>query len=176
MPAKFRAILPKMPPPPKANRAKLIQAARDFCMEIVKPQFEQAVAGWQGEKPLWEVVVTSNQYGIYANVRPKQPNSKGALKFLWTDEGTQAHVIRPKPGNKRGLLSFNLNYQAGSVPGVRGSTPASATGPRVFAKEVHHPGTEARGWTALIRDNAAGVYPRYMQSIFDEIAHSMGAR
>lgn len=56
--------------------------------------------------------------------------------------GTRPHVIRARDG---GVLAFQTGYSPKTTPGVIPSRPGGATGGEtIFAKQVNHPGFEAR--------------------------------
>ncbi len=67
--------------------------------------------------------------------------------YRYVDLGTRPHVILPRHAP---MLHFLSDYQPKTVPGVLGSGSGGAYGEDVFARRVHHPGTEARGFTKRI--------------------------
>ena len=71
-----------------------------------------------------EVEVFVDKTQLYTKRRTK-PEYQDKKYPIYVAKGTKPHTIRPRPNNKRGVLSFNLK-----------------TGQRVFAKEVYHPGTK----------------------------------
>jgi hypothetical protein len=73
----------------------------------------------------------------------------GAQIFVYVDQGTEPHEIRPtKPG---GVLAFRTGYSAKTAPVAQHAVgTGKATGAHVVATVVHHPGTEARQFTAVI--------------------------
>lgn len=82
------------------------------------------------------------------------------------DRGTKRHVIRPKrPG---GMLRFQGGYAAKTRPGSIISGNGGASGPVVWAKEVQHPGTKARGFSRRLQAKWKEKYPRDMQKAINE--------
>lgn len=68
--------------------------------------------------------------------------------WLFGDQGTKAHEIRPR---RVGKLRFLDSFKAKTRPGFIGSGSGGSSGAPVFARVVHHPGTAPRGWSKLIR-------------------------
>lgn len=120
------------------------QEARDQARELKK-----VVAGWEGEKPTFEGVVSATGDSVTAAVR-LTGSRKGIQKFGWLDKGTrirwaiiingravirgrramQRRNIRPRPGIKARRWTENLQrsrgprftrrLQAANTKGVRG--------------------------------------------------------
>lgn len=63
-------------------------------------------------------------------------------------EGTRPHAIRPK--QQGGRLSFVTGYQPHTRPIARSGGPGVATGERVFARMVQHPGFPPRKFSEVI--------------------------
>lgn len=72
-----------------------------------------------------------------------------ALKYLFVTRGTKPHKIRAKRAKS---LAFASGYKAKTSKGFIGSKAGGSFGPTVFAPEVNHPGTEARGFEEAIAD------------------------
>lgn len=69
--------------------------------------------------------------------------------YKYVDEGTEPHPIRPKNAK---MLRFQSGYTAKTKPGILRAGAGGAFGNTVWAKEVMHPGTEARGFTKLVAE------------------------
>lgn len=95
-----------------------------------KPKFTVEKRPFTVSRPLVRVSVTTDD-----------------KRWLWTDEGTKPHIIRPKRAKR---LVFPSQFRPKTRPGSLKSGRGFKGGPPVFAQEVHHPGTEARGFTPLI--------------------------
>lgn len=85
--------------------------------------------------------------------------------FAFVDEGTKPHDIRPK--NKT-LLRFRGGYGAKSSPGQLRAKPGGVSGGVVFAKVVHHPGTEAREFTEQAHKLTQNLLPVVVAQHLDE--------
>lgn len=90
--------------------------------------------------------------------------------YQYVDEGTKAHIIRPKNAN---ALHFLSGYRAKTRPGFIGSSSGGASGESVFAKEVHHPGTKARNFSAII---ARKHTPRFKKNVDAAMARAARSR
>ncbi len=101
--------------------------------------FRVVVLNWSN-KPQFKTRVEFNdtQYKLYI-----QPEGQHRMLFIWTDEGTKPHIIRPKgPGYP---LRFRSGHNPKTVPVARANVgDGRSTGPWVSKYEVNHPGTEAR--------------------------------
>lgn len=66
--------------------------------------------------------------------------------WLFGDKGTRPHdIVATKIA-----LRFPGGFRAKTRPGFIGSSSGGASGGAVFRKKIHHPGTQARGWSKLI--------------------------
>ena len=169
---KLRAIKPA-PFNNKAMTDTLRKAAKDWADWFKTEHVEPVTDGWRGERPVWEVkVYWANQYQLGISILPKDPESEGAKKFMWIDQGTRAHPIRPKrPG---GVLAFPSMYQAGSKPGNLYTNTAVSSGPTVFAKEVQHPGTEPRKWIEGLTEIGQDTFEELMSEAMFDAAEASG--
>lgn len=91
--------------------------------------------------------------------------------FRYVDEGTRPHIIRAKPG---GILAFQSGYNAKTQPGSLTSKAGGAFGPFVFAQEVRHPGTRARGFTAEITRRTERTAPQMIEREIDKALTRLG--
>lgn len=122
MRAKFRPITPKLLPM-KVFTDNFEKAAR--LMEAdVKGAFEDATEKWK-TPPVWRGYVRLRGADIYISVG----TTNEIFKFV--DEGTVAHIIRPRNAK---FLHWNTG------------------GEDFFAKEVHHPGTKAQNISKNIQE------------------------
>jgi hypothetical protein len=131
----------------------------DFVMEEVVEDFEKTTATWD-EEPEFHVRDVRFRWSVWTD----------SEIYAYVDRGTRPHVIRPKrPGYP---LAFQTGYTAKTVPRVIASRPGGASGPTVYAMEVHHPGTEAREFTATIYEKWADLFPdrveEYLQELLQE--------
>lgn len=86
--------------------------------------------------------------------------------YMYVTRGTKPHVIRPKRGR---VLSYLSGYRAKT--GIRriGSNAGGAYGTRVFAKEVHHPGTQAREFEETLVDKYQPILKNRMQASLNKV-------
>lgn len=122
--------------------------------KVLKRDHEKVVAAWK-HKPKFGSVFKVRADVISANVYAFGVNAK---IWFWVNDGTKAHIIRPK---NKGLLKFQTGYKPRTARGGFGG-PGKADGNWVFAKEVRHPGTKARNFTKLIVRRAA---PRFRSRV-----------
>ena len=108
----------------------------------VKPRLldypRRIVASWE-HKPDFKAMKKVTRGAAKVYVYPAGENKK---YWIWVSRGTKPHVIRPKRAK---VLAFPSVYQPKTTargPGYKG--PGKSSGPTIFAKEVHHPGTKAR--------------------------------
>lgn len=67
--------------------------------------------------------------------------------YLYVTRGTRPHIIRPKRAK---ALAFSSRFRAKTAQGYIRSYKGGRSGKPVFAKEVKHPGTQARGFEEAI--------------------------
>jgi len=107
----------------------------------VKPKmlsyFERVVESWE-HKPAFKARKITNQNMIAIDVWPTGPHAK-----VWTyvSGGTRPHIIRPRRASR---LVFRTGYKPRTSRGGHYGGPGVATGKKVCAREVHHPGSYAR--------------------------------
>jgi len=70
-------------------------------------------------------------------------------RYKWVDEGTRPHEIRPR---RASVLRFTGPYQPKTKPGVLASYAGGRGRIVIWAQRVMHPGTEARGFSTIIRE------------------------
>lgn len=78
---------------------------------------------------------------------------------VWTmlDKGTRPHVIRAR---RAAVLAFTSGYSPKTRPGSIIATSGGPSGKAVFAQEVQHPGTKARGFSRRLRAKWKEKWPR----------------
>lgn len=144
-------------------RQELKSVVEDTSIEL-KGYFEGVVKAWT-TKVRFRRVTRVSPYLISARVF-----AVGKNKNIWqyVDEGTKPHVIKPKNAPR---LSFKLGYSARTAPGVgKGGSPnanagtGQATGDRVFAMQVQHPGTKARQFAKTFNARLSPSYTRRIEA------------
>lgn len=103
----------------------------------------KTVSDWS-DKPRFERELTIKPDLISGRLVVKGSEA-AALHFMWTDQGTKAHIIRPK---KAPMLKFQTGYAARTAPVAKSQVgDGKATGAHVQTLVVLHPGTDARQFT-----------------------------
>jgi hypothetical protein len=123
---------------PLPDLASIIRKEISKEIKAVRREYQITVRTWK-RKPDFEVTETLEE----AEVSTDNPI------YGYVDKGTKPHVIRPKQAktlrfNTAGFVSKTV---AGRLTPRQGRT---AKPPTAYPVEVHHPGTEARGFSALI--------------------------
>lgn len=142
----FRSISPSRLDPNLFAKA-FEQASREMEKDV-KGAFTDITSGWK-KPPVWRGYVRLTADNIYISVG----TTDQIFKFV--DEGTVAHIIRPV---KAKMLHW--------------VDPAS--GEDRFAKEVHHPGSKARKYSAEIREIWLGLMPDYFDKYLLEAIQQSG--
>lgn len=75
----------------------------------------------------------------------------------YVDKGTRPHVIRAR---RAAVLAFTSGYTAKTRPGSIIARSGGPSGEKVFAKEVMHPGTKARGFSRRLKAKWKEKWPR----------------
>lgn len=151
--ARLNAIVPHGSIVKKYNLGKVIKQVQQDTGKAMKHDFEKTTATW--ETPV-VFTIKAETRGTMAIVAV---TTKSKV-YGFVTGGTKPHVIRPK---KAKLLSFQSGYAAKTRPGFIGSSGGGPSGPQVFAKEVHHPGTKARKFDEKIAIKYAYIYERNMK-------------
>jgi len=100
--------------------------------DAVKKDFESVTATWRN-KPSFR--------GKRATARRAVATMWGNKNtWVWANEGTRPHIIKPKAGK---MLRFQSGYKRKTTPGKLGSSSGGKFGSVVFSKGVRHPGTKA---------------------------------
>ena len=136
----------------------------------VLKEFEKVVANWE-HKPRF----IAKRVGYTIEVRPTGPNAK---IYRYVDEGTRPHTIRPRNAP---ALSFVWGGPGSYVPktkpiGQFGGPGIVRGGERVYAQEVHHPGTEARDFATIIGLEMAPVLAKAIRDAVSRVFQRTGGR
>lgn len=132
-----RVKLPKKLFDVAAGKAQIKRSLDDLATEA-KDAFGETVSTWKN-KPAINIESVGNKRIIRV---------EGKV-YGYVDKGTVPHIIRPRRAR---VLSFRGGYKAKTRPNVIGSSSGGASGARVFAKIVHHPGTAPRNFSVVIRE------------------------
>ena len=125
---------------------------------------ERVTANWE-HRPKWVLRKSVDRGGIRVYMTP----ATNADIWTYVSRGTKAHVIRPR---KKPMLVFPTGYVPKTTPsGPSYGGPGKASGPTVYAMEVHHPGNKGR----LFEE----AFARWIKPIFErevKAAIQRGAR
>jgi hypothetical protein len=137
MPASVRLepILLKKPLVDTAKLMRGLERAIDDTTAIVDANFKATVESWKHKPKFIRRRATRKGRGIEGDVLVRDEI------YGYVTGGTRKHVIRPKRAR---LLAFRGGYRAKTRRRVIGSHRGGAYGSLRFAKQVIHPGTEAR--------------------------------
>lgn len=151
----------------------MLDALKEHAEEV-KASFEDVVSDWSAEnRPTFEVKVSVWANELRVIVKPKRTRARRGKAqpadiFEYVDKGTGPHVIRPKPGNKSKLLAFVWggpgSYDAKTLPIAQAHVGSgkAAGGSLTFARQVNHPGTDARLFSETIQRE---TYPDFRRAI-----------
>lgn len=172
--AKMKAIKPH-PLNDEAMSKELRDSTKEFSEYVIK-DFDNVTTGWKGSRPKWNVRYWANQYQIGFQVYTDE-KSEGGQKWVWLDLGTKKNYPIPKNPATSKTLAFPSIYNAGSRPNQIRTYNASSGGEMRFAKQVIHPGIDARNWTKILQADEQKVFERWigptMQHVADVSGHSM---
>lgn len=99
-------------------------------------------------------------------------NPKAVEIYGYVDQGTEPHLIAPV---RAPLLIFKTGYQPKTLARPARTVPGGgkATGPTVAAKLVHHPGSEAREFSATIARDLQPGFKDTIENTFRQIARQL---
>lgn len=137
---KLAAITPKNVPQAKEYLRAIEQAYRKTT-NLTQRDLQSTVKTWDHDVDF--VVVEDRSGGDYELTAGTDDKIYG-----YVNDGTKPHVITPK---KSRFLSFRGGYSAKTRVGVIGSRAGGASGAKVVARSVKHPGFPGRNFIAVIR-------------------------
>lgn len=102
------------------------------------------------------------------------PTGEAKEIYTYVDQGTKPHLIVPVHAK---LLKFRTGYQPKTLPNparvVIQPAGGKATGSQVFAKLVHHPGSEPRGFSKAIAGDLQPDFSRVIDNTFRAISRKL---
>lgn len=157
MRVKLTAIIPKRKPFPTGPVALArIEAMLDDAATEAQGLYAKTTSTWKTRVNFY---VRKTKAGRSIGTRSKV--------YAYVDKGTRPHIIKPK-GN------YPLAFSVGGRPKTRPNYIASYGGQpgktAVFAREVHHPGAKARGFTAAIQKRMTASMKRRARLLSKELA------
>lgn len=121
---------------------KELEAEMTAIGQVAVKNFEFVVKDWD-DKPQFAFTQRISPNQIYLSIVPFGKNAK---IFIWVDQGTREHIIRPRGAGYP--LRFQTGYNAKTAPIAQyGVGDGSYSGDWRASYEVVHPGTEAREFT-----------------------------
>jgi hypothetical protein len=162
---KRKALLTELPSIAK----EMLSAALDKQIKpLLVKSHNLVVANWKN-KPEFQTRKYIKSDSIRMTV---YPTGEAKEIYGYVDQGTKPHLIVPVHAKllkfKTGYISKTLARPARTVPGG-----GKATGPQVFAKVVHHPGSEPREFSKAIAGDIQPDFNRIIDNTFRAIARKL---
>lgn len=139
-------------------RHQIMQVMQRKTAPDLQRLFKGTVSGWENPPTFLQKFKNSPGY-VSTTVWPGRSNKAGKTYILVT-VGAAPHTITPRRG---GMLRFQTGYRAGTTPRVLSSRRPSRFGRFVSARQVRHPGFEARDFDDKIAEVYAPTFERDMQ-------------
>jgi len=160
----------------KAQLLDLNNIARKALEQALKQQVSPAlikshnliVADWKN-KPTFETRIAVRPEKISMTAFPAGDNA-GIYEIV--DQGSPPHIIKPV---KAEFLVFRTGYQPKTLarPARTVSGGGKTTGPLVFAKLVHHPGSEGRFFSKQIAEDILPDFKRIIDNTFKKVSKQL---
>lgn len=122
---------------------QLLTQAVNQTLKVIDSDFRKTTNSWK-QQPEFTIKLARLQGGDLVG----EVSTNDAI-YLYVNNGTVAHDIRPRNAKK---LHFMSGYRAKTSHRVIGSHAGGPSGSDVFSQGVHHPGTEAREFDKEIAD------------------------
>lgn len=147
----------------KEMRLELLNALRKAAKDIRK-DFDLTVKTWEHKPEFQEVIsLGGNSPSVLVGTDDEI--------YRYVDEGTKAHIIRPKKAKR---LRFQGTYTAKTSPGVIGSSSGGSSGDVIYSTGVHHPGTKARKFSQAIEKKWAKAFKGRMEDAMQRARKKSG--
>lgn len=152
----------------KYTKGKLSKFADTFEERLQKTIIQEAAA----IKKSFESTVSTWNTQVVFEIREIAPGP-GARVFTknevysYVHEGTKPHDIYAQPG---GRLFFMTPYGPKTKVGRISAGPGSVGTTQGIATHVHHPGTKARNFNALIKKGATNRYKKRVLTLIKSMA------
>jgi len=156
----------------RAMRLSIVAGLEEFA-EIVQGDLEKTTRTW-AEPVDFDIEITQTSKVLEGVKDVKITFETDDMRWIWTDEGTKPHIIKPKPSNKRGLLFFNSKFTPKTKPGSLRSGKGFSGPPKVSKAIVHHPGTKAREFSQQIKKKRALKFRQVMNAALKRGAEASG--
>ncbi len=149
-------------------RKALEQALKDKVAPALVKSHNLVVADWKN-KPEFQTRISVRPDKISMTVFPSGPNA-GIYEIV--DQGSPPHIIKPVRAK---LLVFRTGYKSKTLarPARTVSGGGKATGDVVFAKLVHHPGSEAREFSKVIAKDIEPQFKTLIDTTFRKVSKQL---
>ncbi len=149
-------------------RKEIERALKDKVAPALIKSHNLVVADWVN-KPTFETRIAVRPDKISMTVFPAGPNA-GIYEIV--DQGSPPHIIKPV---KAKMLVFRLGYKSKTLakPARTVSGGGKATGDVVFAKLVHHPGSEAREFSKVIAKDIQPQFKDLIDTTFRKVSKQL---
>lgn len=148
---------------------KAIEKALDSDVKPALIKSHQIVVRDWEHKPKFQTrkVITADK--ITMTVFPTGDN---ADIYTFVDQGTKPHIIKAKNAPR---LAFQTGYSPKTLarPARTVSGGGKAIGPMVFAKQVNHPGSEAREFSKTIAEDIKPDFKRIIENTFKQVSKQL---
>lgn len=150
----------------KGHKTRLRKTLRDEG-KVMKRMLQQTTSTWRGSKPTFKVKESISPNELSVDV---SPGGAGAQKWIWLEEGTKPHIIRPK--KRGGMLHFRTGFKPKTKVGKLKSGRGKRGTHHAAAKMVRHPGTQARLWRQVVWRKRNRILLRKLRADFNFLARS----
>jgi hypothetical protein len=161
------AIVTKAIKPTKLNiaafREEIVSALNETSEAMLK-EFEKTTDTWK-DKPTFETIKDTTGGNLAVLVATDDEI------YGYVNDGTRPHDIVPIRAK---VLAFPGGFSAKTSPNVIGSKPGGSFGSTVFARGVHHPGTEPRNFDSIIQKIFQPRFQRRMEKAMSNAANRCG--
>jgi hypothetical protein len=141
-------------------RQELAGTFNDVGREM-KDSHEEVTSDWD-HKPTFKIGMSISPYLLAVQVNVTGENAK---IWIYVDQGTRPHSIRPK--NPGGVLAFQTGYNPRTTPVAQAHVgDGRASGDWVHAKAVQHPGNDARDFSGTLRRFWKQEFTRQIENAF----------
>jgi len=135
------------------NLPKAVSGARKEIEREAGRRYRRTTSTWS-HKPEFKALVEESDKGFEMLMGTDDP------AWNWTDQGTKPHIIRPKTAKALRFLSV---FRPKTTPGTLTAGKGYSGGAVVIRLLVHHPGTTARHFTALIKADMDKEAPKILR-------------
>lgn len=160
---KFKPKLPKA-----LNRAAMFAVMlkyMNYLADEIKADFEETVRTWE-QKPEFKVTASKSLFKI--KIKVETPDEV----YMWVSKGTEPHIIEAVNAE---TLAFRYgDYGPKTSPDRIPAEQGHDRGDMIYPRRVRHPGIEPRNFDEQIREKWEGLFAKYLEGMFSEVAQRSG--